>query len=52
MSEAQEVATRVLREHRKTLDEVIRLLLEREVVDGDEVRRLLAADPPSIVRSA
>jgi cell division protease FtsH len=52
MSEAQEVATRVLREHRKTLDEVIRLLLEREVVEGDEVRRLLAADPPSIVRSA
>jgi cell division protease FtsH len=52
MTEAEETALRVLREHRKALDEVIGLLLKREVVEGDEVRRLLAADPPSLVRSA
>jgi cell division protease FtsH len=52
MTEAEEAAMRVLREHRKALDEVVGFLLEREVVEGDEVRRLLAADAPSLVRSA
>jgi cell division protease FtsH len=48
MTEASCTASRVLGEHRATLDAVVRLLLEREVVEGDEVRRLLAADTPHI----
>jgi cell division protease FtsH len=54
MTEADETAARVLREHRTTLEAVVRLLLEREVVEGDEVRRLLAVEmrPALVVRSA
>jgi cell division protease FtsH len=48
MTEASVRASQVLREHRATLDAVVRLLLEREVVDGDEVRRLLHAEAASV----
>jgi len=50
MTEAHDRALQILREHRLTLDGVVRLLLEREVVEGDEVRRLLAAEssPPAL----
>ena len=50
MTEAHDRALQILREHRFTLDGVVRLLLEREVVEGDEVRRLLAAEsaPPAL----
>ena len=41
MTEASDRAVQALREHRPALDAVIRLLLEREVVDGEDVRRLL-----------
>jgi cell division protease FtsH len=53
MTEADETAASVLREHRTTLEAVIKLLLEREVVEGDEVRRLLAIEmrPALLVRS-
>ena len=44
MTEADETAASVLRAHRTTLEAVIKLLLEREVVEGDEVRRLLAIE--------
>ena len=44
MMEAHERAVQILRQHRSTLDEVVRLLLAHEVVEGDEVRRLLHAD--------
>jgi len=44
MTEAESLALRTLREHRVTLDAVARLLLEREVVTGDDVRRLLEAE--------
>jgi len=44
MTEAQGRALQVLREHRTTLDAVVRLLLEREVVSGEDVRRLLDAE--------
>ena len=44
MTEASEKAQQILREHRTTLDAVVGLLLAREVVDGEEVRRLLAAE--------
>jgi len=53
MTEAHERASRILRDHRHTLDGLVRLLLEREVVEGDEVRRLLASEPaPPALRVA
>ena len=53
MTEAHDRALRVLGEHRHALDAVMRLLLEHEVVEGDEVRRLLASDPaPPALRLA
>ena len=44
MTEAHDRALQILREQRVTLDRLVRLLLEREVVEGDEVRRLLGAE--------
>jgi cell division protease FtsH len=44
MTQADERALEILRQHRGSLDAVVRLLLEHEVVDGAEVRRLVAAD--------
>jgi cell division protease FtsH len=52
MTDAHIGASQILRQHRATLDTVIRLLLEREVVDGEEVRRLLAAGAASSLRLA
>jgi cell division protease FtsH len=52
MTEAHDRAVQILRDHRPTLDAVIRLLLEREVVDGDEVRRLLAVETAPGLRLA
>ena len=52
MVEAYERALRVLTEHRAALDAVIRQLLAREVVDGDEVRQLLKTQPPRLVAVA
>jgi cell division protease FtsH len=52
MTEAHERALQILREHRATLDAVMRLLLQREVVEGDEVRRLLAAETAPALRIA
>jgi cell division protease FtsH len=45
MTEAHERAMQILKRHRSTLDAVVQLLLAHEVVDGDEVRRLLDAEP-------
>ena len=44
MTDAHERAVQILRQHRTTLDAVVRLLLATEVVEGDEVRRLLDAE--------
>ena len=52
MVEAYGSALRVLTEHRAALDAVIRQLLAREVVDGDEVRQLLKTQPPRLVAVA
>jgi cell division protease FtsH len=52
MSEAHEQALQILGEHRLTLDAVVRLLLEHEVVEGEEVRRLLAAEAVPALRIA
>jgi cell division protease FtsH len=43
MSDAHEQARRVLLERRPALEAVTRRLLEKEVVDGDELRGILAA---------
>jgi cell division protease FtsH len=52
MTEADERASRVLRDHRPALDAVIRLLLEREVVEGQEVRRLVTAGNVPALRAS
>ena len=52
MIEAHDNAVHVLREHRTTLDAVVRLLLDREVVEGDEVRRLLESETAPALRAA
>jgi cell division protease FtsH len=44
MTDAHERAVHILRQHRTTLDAVVRLLLANEVVEGDEVRRLLEVE--------
>ncbi len=38
-------ARRILREQREILERVTRRLLEQEVMDGDELRRMIAAEP-------
>jgi cell division protease FtsH len=50
MTDAHVEARRILTEHRDRLEAVTRLLLEREVMDGDELRTMLgvpaaAAEP-------
>lgn len=42
MMEAHDTALSLLRERRAALDEVVRRLLDREVVEGEEVRSVLA----------
>jgi cell division protease FtsH len=44
MTQAHAQAVKILSEQRSALSALIRLLLEREVVDGGEVRRLLQAE--------
>jgi cell division protease FtsH len=46
INEAHDQARRVLRERRDILDELARRLLEKEVVEGDELRALLGPTPP------
>jgi cell division protease FtsH len=52
MTEAHGRAVQILRDHRTTLDAVMRLLLEREVVEGEDVRKLLAAEKGLALRRA
>jgi cell division protease FtsH len=42
---AHEAARRILREQRDMLEQVTRRLLEKEVMEGDELRAILAAEP-------
>jgi cell division protease FtsH len=46
LTDAHNEARRVLRERRDTLDELSRRLLEKESVEGDELRALLGPTPP------
>jgi cell division protease FtsH len=52
MIEAYALARSTIGTHRAALKEISRRLLEHEVVNGDEVRRLLAADPDSTSHAA
>ena len=46
LTAAHEDAQRVLRERRNILDELAKRLLEREVIEGDELRVLIGPVPP------
>ncbi len=46
LTDAHETALRVLRDRRPILDELATRLLEREVIEGDELRTLLGVVPP------
>src|SRR5262249_29833546 len=46
LNEAHDEARRVLRDRRPILDELSRRLLEKEVIEGDELRALLGPVPP------
>jgi cell division protease FtsH len=47
VSEAHELARRILRERRAHLETVTARLLEREVMEGEELRAILAGPPPA-----
>ena len=52
MTDAHDTARRILSDHRGSLESVTRLLLEKEVMEGEELRRLLGmpqvpAEPPT-----
>jgi cell division protease FtsH len=52
MTEAHETAVGVLRDHRPALDAVMRRLLDREVVEGSEVRSLVTSAAVTGLRAA
>jgi cell division protease FtsH len=45
VTSAHEAARRILREQRDMLEQVTRRLLEKEVMEGDELRAILSAVP-------
>jgi cell division protease FtsH len=49
---AHNEARRILREHREVLERVTRRLLEKEVMEGDELRELMAARPAAAPQEA
>jgi cell division protease FtsH len=48
---AHNEARRVLRDHREVLERVARRLLEKEVMEGDELREIMSANPEPAVSS-
>jgi cell division protease FtsH len=44
MTDAHDTARRILTEQRESLERVTRLLLDKETIDGDELRELLGVD--------
>jgi cell division protease FtsH len=52
MTEAHDTAVAVLRENRPALDTIVRRLLEREVLDGDEVRAVVKSGTATGPRAA
>jgi cell division protease FtsH len=49
IDEAHQRVKKILSERRKALDELARLLSEKESVQGDELRRMLSESKPGIV---
>jgi len=47
ITESHELARRILKEHRAHLESVTRRLLDKEVMEGDELREILAATQPA-----
>ena len=45
VSQAHQEARRILREQRELLERVTRRLLEKEVMEGEELRAMIAAGP-------
>jgi cell division protease FtsH len=52
MTDAHNVALSILRERRTALSEIMRRLLDREVVEGEVVRGVLAGAPPAGAHAA
>jgi cell division protease FtsH len=52
MTDASATAVDILSRRRSALAEISRRLLEHEVVDGDEVRRIVAAAPEKNLNAA
>jgi cell division protease FtsH len=48
LTEAHETARRVLRERRETLDRISERLLEKEVIEADELKRLIENKPADL----
>ena len=46
LSEAHETSRRILREYRRTLDQLSERLLEKEVIEGDELKAMIGPLPP------
>ncbi len=46
LTEAHETARRILRDHRKTLDVLSLRLLEKEVIEADELKAIMGPTPP------
>ena len=46
IDEATEQVRTILRRHRPALDAIARVLMEKEVLDGEELRKLICANPP------
>ena len=42
MAETHERVRKILSERRKVLDELARLLIEKEIVEGEELRKMLS----------
>ncbi len=47
MSDAHQRARAVLAERRETLEQVARRLLEKEVIEGEELREIVEASKPT-----
>jgi len=46
LTEAHEKARQILRDYRKTLDELSARLLEKEVIEADELKAIMGTVPP------
>jgi cell division protease FtsH len=52
MSETHERVRKILSERRKVLDDLARLLTEKEIVEGEELRKMLSEYPAGIAAAS